>query len=466
VDASKLTDKAKIAAERGQYDYAINLYLNLLEFQPDNVEAREALRAVEVRKFQERGITKSTPAGWFKGFGSFLAAQLHLVLRKYEKAMGACEAFLKNDPYNRSMQCLLARAAERSEYFPTATMVLEDVRRLDGAPTKGLALKAYIRVLRNLGELYAQTEQLPLATERFEEILRLAPGDRDAERRIRDIAAQRSMVEGGWDKAGKQGSYREVLKSEDDAKRLEESHRDIRTREDVEGAIERVKKDVEEDPTNTRYLVQLGDLYRMAKDWNTARAAYQKARELDPSNFLVVERLGDLKLAEMDARIVDLQSDPSAKAQAAELRKERMAFAFQEYQKRVKARPQDLPTRFALGSILLAMGQHKDAAVQFQHAARDPKTRRPGLYRLGVCLMKQGLVEMAIDQFRKAVAGSSLVDQEAKEILYALGEAHESQGSLAEALGAYKRIFDIDMNFKDISSKIEELYKKGVRDAG
>jgi len=465
VDASKLIDKAVVAAERGNYDYAIDLYARLLELQPDHVEARKALRAVEIRRAQEHGITKSTVGGWIKGLGHLIAAVIDLLVRKPEKAMVACENFLKNDPYNRVVLRLLGRAAEKAGCIGAAILVLEDVRKGAGSvPKKGPALWTHVRTLRKLGNLYVQNDQLPLAAERFEEILKLLPNDREAERRIRDIAAQRTMTEGGWDKAGKTGGYREVLKDEEAAKRLEDQQRDIRTREDVLGAIERVKNDLSKDPENTRLLIQLGDLYKMLKDWKQARIYYERAHKLDTYNYMVNERLGDLRLAEMDDEIEKLAADPQNKDRVEELRKERMRFAFEEYQRRVKARPQDLPTRFAYGNLLFQAGHFKEASAQFQLASRDPRHRRAALYRLGVCFQRQNLVDLAIEQFQKAVAGASLVEPDIKGIYYALGQAFESQGKLAEALDAYKRVFEVDINFRNISAKIEELYKRGAQD--
>lgn len=465
MDVSKLTEKATIAAERGNYDYAVDLYVRLLELQPQHVEARKALRAVEIRRAQERGITKSGASGLIRGLGHLATASVYLMIRKYEKAMIASEGYLKNDPYNPTVLRLLARAAEKAGYPEAAILVLEDVRAGTGGVTKGFALRGRVKVLRQLGELYAQASRLPVAAERFEEILKLIPGDREAERRIRDIAAQRSMAEGGWDKAGKTGGYRDVLKDEDGAKRHEESQRDIRTREDVLAAIERVKDDLVSDPTNTRHLVQLGDLYKMLKDWARARAQYEKARQIDPQNFLVAERMGDLRMAEMDEEIEGAAGDPAQKERLPQLRKDRMRFAFEEYQRRAKARPQDLPTRFALANILFSAGQFKDASAQFQFASRDPRHRRTALHRMGICFQKQGLVDLAVEQYEKAIKGASLVDPEVKEILYALGEARESQGRLPEALEAYKRVFEVDINFLGISAKIEELYKRGAKDA-
>lgn len=464
MDATKLTEKAAVAAERGNYDYAIDLYLRLLELQPQHVEARKALRAVEIRRAQERGATKTSASGWVRGLGHLVTALVDVVIRKHEKAMVACEGFLKNDPYNSVLLRLLAFAAQKAGYLDTAILVLEDVRTGSGTPTKGFGLRCRVKVLRRLGALYVEAARLPLAAERFEEVLRLLPGDREAERRIRDIAANRSMSEGGWDKVGKTGGYRDVLKDEDGAKRMEDSQRDIRTREDIMGAIERVKNDLVKDANNTRHLVQLGDLYKMLKDWAQARGQYDKAHKIDPLNFMVTERLGDLRLAEMDEEIEALAAQASEKERVAQLRGERRKFAFEEYQRRAKARPQDLPTRYALANILFEAGRFKEASAQFQLASRDPRHRRAALHRLGICFQKQGLVDLAVEQYEKAIVGASLVDQDVKDILYALGEARESQGRLPEALDAYKRVFEVDISYRDISRKIEDLYRRGAKD--
>ena len=460
MDVSKLLDKAQVAADRSSYDYAVALYLQALELQPNHIDARRALRDVEVRRCQERGVTKSTAGGWLKGIGSFLGAVLFGLLRKHDRAMASCETFLKNDPYNTTVLNMLSRAAEKGGLLDTAILALEEVRTRRGQPTKPRAIKSYNKVLKRLAELYIQAEKLPLADERLKEALNLDSKDRDALNRMRDVAAQRSMVEGGWDKAGDRGGYRQVLKDQQKSQDLEDQGRDVRTRDDAEAAIKRTLHDLEADPQNSRFMIQIGDLYKMMREWDQSRSWYNKALEVDPNNFLAQAYLGDLKLAEMDDRIRELRKDESKKAEAAAVRQERMAFALDEFQRRVQARPQDLPTRFRYGEVLYQMKRWKEASAQFQQSSRDPKTRRASLYRLGLCFMNQGLSDLAVEQLNKAVAGASLVDKEAKSILYALGVVHEQQGRVNEALDAYKRIFEVDINFKDVSAKIQNLYSR------
>jgi len=463
VDATKLLDKARVAADRGNYDYAIDLYLQLLDIQPQHLEGRRLLRDVEIRKFQADGVTSSSPVAWVKGIAPLISTVIFTVIGKHEKGMGAAEAFLKNDPYNRTVLCMLARAAEKGDFLDVAIQALEDVRtRLDSNSSP----KTKASLLRKLGHIYQNASKLREASRCFEEILQYIPHDREADQKIRELAARITMTHGGWDKAVEQGTdFTDLLEDKSKSEDIEKGHHEIRTGADVEAAVKRVMADLKEEPDNTRLLIQLGDLYRRANDWEQSRAAFKKAQAMDPSNFLISQRLGDLKLTEMDVEIEEAKNDPAQAETVKELLLARTKFALEEYMKRVKARPQDLPTRYALGNVLFALKRYKDASVQYQYASRDPKTRRTSLYLLGRCFQLQGLVDLAIEQYTKASAGASLVDGEVKKILYALADARETQGRASDALDAFKRIFEVDINFKDVSARIEKLYKEdGLND--
>ncbi|MHC4830558.1 MAG: hypothetical protein ACYTFT_09435, partial [Planctomycetota bacterium] len=60
---SKLFDKAAQAVKRRNYDYAIELFLQELTRDPNNADARRALRAAEMKKFQESGTSPEGGVG-------------------------------------------------------------------------------------------------------------------------------------------------------------------------------------------------------------------------------------------------------------------------------------------------------------------------------------------------------------------------------------------------------------------
>jgi hypothetical protein len=52
------------------------------------------------------------------------------------------------------------------------------------------------------------------------------------------------------------------------------------------------------------------------------------------------------------------------------------------------------------------------------------------------------------------------VDDDAKNLLYGMGCAQEQLGNLEKAAELFKRIYETDIGFRDVSEKIENLYKK------
>ena len=52
---------------------------------------------------------------------------------------------------------------------------------------------------------------------------------------------------------------------------------------------------------------------------------------------------------------------------------------------------------------------------------------------------------------------SVLMDNNKKEIIYNLGETYEQMGKKDEALTQFKKIYEVDINYRDVSKKIQTL---------
>ncbi len=73
------------------------------------------------------------------------------------------------------------------------------------------------------------------------------------------------------------------------------------------------------------------------------------------------------------------------------------------------------------------------------------------------------MVDMAIKQFQKALGiNPGIMDNEAKQIHYRLGLLYEKMGERDQALSEYKKIYEVDISYKDIAQKIEAAYKTGT----
>ena len=125
IDTSAQKEKARLAVERRNYPYAIELYQEILQLDPNDVDGRRSLRAVEIRQAKETGTSRT--AAIFKNLGTYI--KLMLPSKNYEGVIMACEKYLQSDPTNPKILKKLARAAYAAGYRETAVSVLEDLRQ-------------------------------------------------------------------------------------------------------------------------------------------------------------------------------------------------------------------------------------------------------------------------------------------------------------------------------------------------
>jgi len=456
MDITKQFDKACEAVERGNDEYAIQLLQDVLSIRPDHLESRLKLRETVSRKYMKSGVKSAGAATYLKGLVPLIKSQILGLTKKFDQAIIECEKFLVFDPNNKIVLLTLGKAAAALNYSKTAIWTFETLLEKNQNDTKILLL---------LGAAYESDDNVQKATECYERFVRLKPSERQIEQKLRDLAAQRT-IQAGWDNVGGQkGDFKKVVK---DASQMEDRSGEeeiIRTEDDLDRNIKRVLKDIETEPDNVKLFIQLGDLHRRGERYDEAREAYEKAKQIDPKNFAIDERLGDLKLREYDTQIEEIKdairknrAEQGADEKLKALVAERNDFAREEYHKRIQIRPTDLPLRYKLGVLLYNAGDIDGALAEFQQAIKSPQHRRPATTYCGMCLLKKNMNDMAIQMFDDALQGSVTIDREETNILYHLGLAAEKLGDLKRAEEAYKKIFNTDMNYRDVKDKIEAIY--------
>jgi tetratricopeptide (TPR) repeat protein len=103
------------------------------------------------------------------------------------------------------------------------------------------------------------------------------------------------------------------------------------------------------------------------------------------------------------------------------------------------------------------MGQIEKALPEFQQSTRNPQSRVQALNFLGLCFRHQKLYDLALNQLQKADVESPIMDNVKKDVIYNLGETYEIMGKHKEALDQFKRIYEVDIGFRDVQKKIIEL---------
>lgn len=457
-DEDKIYQKADEAFQKKNYDYAVELYRQLLTTNPNHAKARQALRITAIKRLQEKGAFPPSKMTVILKGGPYRAKMTVINPAKdFLKYQECCEDYLLIDPLNVEVRLKLAAALRGAAHLDGALAELEglfDQNRDNAAVAKAL------------GELYLERGMSAKAQETLQLATKLAPDDHDVLRMLKQAMALKTM-DAGWAEAK---SSRDVIKDVEKAAELEKDHRLITTDADIQATIDKLMAEVNaapDDPAIVKQLKKIADLERKRKRFDAAEAALRHAMRLDKADATLKMKIGDLKFDRFDAKIAEVQaklkanpSDSAAQAELNKLLREKLRAQIEEYRERVKEHPTDLGIRFMLGTFLYKGGLFDEAIVEFQQTVKDPKRQMDSQNYLGSCFMHKKFYDMAAQQFEQALTRVVTSEQE-KAIRYNLIDAYWQMGELNKAIAECKKILSVDMTYKDVAKKLEELRKQG-----
>lgn len=451
---SKLYDRAAEAVKKRNYDYAIELFIQELTLEPDNIDARRALRAAEIKKFQEAGTAMASGRALVQGLPTVIAAAIHRIFKNYEKLMLDLEQLLKRAPKHPKLLAKLGDAAVLGGHPDAAIVAFEELRETD---------RENAHALRGLARLYKAKGDLAKALTYYELLKRAMPSDPEAAKAVRDLAASGATkkVEDARAVAGADGSFRDIMKDKQKAEDLEQSAHRVRTDADVDAAVKRLTGELAKSPGDSKVLKQLGDLFVKKKDFEEAITYYEQALAAKPDPQ-VADALGDLKVKQLAEEIAIFEEavkkgEPHAKQKLKDAKERRNALCIEEYRRRVAERPTETGMRFQLGQYLYAADNHDEAIAELQKCVTDPRRGIQARLLLGKCFGKKGMLDQAIKQFEKAREGSKTMDDTTKEVTYNLALVLEKAGQKEKSAAEFEKIIEVDINYKDAMKRMEAL---------
>lgn len=449
---SKLFDKAAAAVKKRNYDYAIELFMQELTRDPNNAEARRALRAAELKKFQEAGQSPAAGSAYLKGIGPLVSATIHRLSKNFEKAMLDCEQFLRNAPRNASMLKMLGEMAVQAGHNEAAKAAYEDLLEAD---------RSSEHALRALARIYREEEDIPKALAFYERLKSANPADPEAAKAVRDLAAATASRKVEDRRAEGDGSFRDMVKDKSKTSKLEAAGKRARTTGEIDEAIADLEAQLDGSANDLRYLKEIGGLQVRKKAWSDAVKTYERALEIkkDPQ---VRDALGDARLKRLDdlAQQLALQAkkgDGEAAKKLKKVKAERIKLAIAEFERRVKSRPTELPLRFQLGQQLMKAKRFDDAIVHLQKATGDVRRGVQARLALGKCFAAKKMVDLAVKEFNRALEQVPSMDEVGKEISYNLALTLEYAGKSEEAAAAYEKIIEVDIGYRDAMKRLEAL---------
>ena len=449
--ARELYRKGASALEKGNIDYAIDLLYGVVQQSPAFREARKLLREAEVTKVRRSGKGGlSSKLSAVSGMPTYMRAMAQLKADKHEEALESCEKLLRQDPLSPKFGKLFAQVASAAEMPESGIDTLEMVR--DAFPED-------ISVINWLGTLYLKVGRTRSARACFEKLCEIAPNDLTALKSLKDAMAIDSMSSDGWQAAAEnKGSYQDLVKDSKEAQLLEQDAKAVKTDQDADDLIEATKIKIEKEPGNVNYYRQLGRLYAQKHDYDDAIGAIQQAKALNPGDPEIEATLTETRVQQFNYEIEQLNGAGQTDVAAAKAQ-ERDQFVFDDLQDRVQRYPNDLGLRHQLGVILYDNDYINEAIQQFQLAQRNPSTRSQALFYLAMCFKSKSQFDMAIEQLSKANSELVAMDDTKKKVYYELGVISELMGEPKRAADYYKEIYQVDIGYRDIAEKIEQVYQ-------
>lgn len=450
-DLRQLFTRGNDALLRDNFDYAIDLFCQVLAREPGLLECRRALRAAQHTKSKGRG--GFFKKAWSSASSSPQVLKAQATLRSDPAgAMAIAEQILNSDPDNSGAHRIIVAAATALEMPQTAIMSL-DLLVQNSPKDKTLAIEFATRV--------AGTGDVPRAERLLQELYRLSPNDPDLAQALKDVSARRTLDEGGYDKlASGEGSYRDILKNEAEAKSLEQENRMQKSEDVAERLITEYEVRLQTEPNNLKLVRQLAELYTQKKQFDRALAMYDRIKASGMGNDPSLDRvISETKIRQLDDQIHTLNPAASDHPErATQLTAEKQAFQLAECQRRVEKFPTDLAIRFEMGALYFQAGKIGEAIQELQKAQGNPHKRIAAMNLLAQCFAKRKMHDLAAKTLQNAIKEKLVFDDEKKELIYNLGCVLEAMGNKEEAIEQFKLIYETDIGYKDVMAKVDAFY--------
>ncbi len=457
--AKAFWDRAGVVHDSGNYEYAMQLWLNGLAWDPTNFESvRSFLRSADsfLQENPKGKLSKETKAG-LNAKGD---------VRKFIEAL--LDFGIKSTDSGAAVR--VTEAAARIGVKQAGVLLGQHALALaqqDGKPRKDTFVK--------LLDSFEKLEAYQLAAQAGEIATRLDPSDGELQARVRNMMAKNTMSQGGFDDTGEEGGFRKNIRDADKQSQLEQEDSVAKTGSVKDQIVARVEAEhaarPDDLPTVTKYVKALLDRGKPADELK-AMSLLGKAYK-DSGQFRFRKMAGEIQIKRSQKTVEKLraaaEADGAPPEAAEKLQAAEQAFRKQQLEElrlQVENYPTDLGMKFQLGKVLAAMGEHESSIEQFQQAQDDAKIRRQVQLEMGRSFLAMGgWDDAAVNTFRAGLDGMPddstplgmemryglLCALQAKAVGEKSAEAAEEADRIAASIAMQK------FNFRDVRDRREQI---------
>ncbi len=454
-EARTFFEKARSAADRKQYDFAIDMYLDGLSRAPDALEEGHLPLCELGLQRRGRGGKKPTMMDKVKRMRGKTAL---------ERMLNAEYLFVK-DPENLAYAEAMLKAAVEGDFTKTAHWIANLIFQTNNALEKP-SLPTYLL----LKDAYKSLGQYDKAVAACQHATRMRPDNKDLADEFKNLSAELTMSKGRYNV---EGDFRQSIRDRETQTRLYAQDRVIKTQDYRASAVEEARKAYAREPDLAKNVFRLADTLADLETEPAENEAIQLLESVYASRteFTFKERAGQLRMRQLRRQMRDAKrqleaqpEDAEAKARIAELTTRLTAVELEHYRLCVENYPTDLAAKYEYGLRLMRHRRYNDAIPLFQEAQKDPRRKVAAMDKIGYCFFMKGWYTDAIDVFTRAIESYEIKDDAlAKELRYNLARAYEEQDEKEKALEVYRKIAQLDFGYKDVSARVDKLREAGPK---
>lgn len=444
-------DRGKTVADTGNYEYAIEMYIQGLDVDPENVEAHQALRDISLKRKASGG----------KDMGMF--DKMKMPKGKDDKqAMLNAEKLLAYEPGQVPRMLALIQSAYKAGFYDTCMWIGPILLRANADQKK-----PDFKTFTALRDVYNALEEYVLASEAAQYAMTLKPDDMDLQQDMKNLAAKATMKGG---KYGTAKSFRESVRDRELQDRLLEQERDVHGVDALERAIQESEAVWRANPDDPSKFGKYVDALRRPEndEYDQQAIALLEEAYQNTNLFKWRQRVGEIRMAQlarkerlMRAEVQANKNNPDYQEQVEELRQfliNKAKTEMAEYQLILEHYPTDSSARFNVAARMFQLGQHHEAIPVFQQVRSDPKYRVTASILLGQSFLKAGFPDEAVDTLKAAIDDyPGRGDERSMEMFYWYGRALEEKKDLPAALKAYSQVAQWNFNYQDVQARVKRL---------
>ena len=448
--ARRFFDHAKSVAATGQFDYAIEMFIQGLTLDPEDLEQHKLLRELSLK----RKVSGGKPMGMFD-------RRKYSTSTKDDKLnMLNAERLLAFDPGETSHMVIFAQSAFRGGFYDTALWIADLLLRANADSAKPDFNKFII-----LKDIYKGLQDYKQASEACSAALQLRKDDMELTGEMKNLAAMHAMKSGNYIRAK---SFRESIRDMAGQQKFLDDERDVRSEDALLRKVKDAKAEWHISPNDPSKFSKYIDALKSTESLEYENIAIEELEAMYQSSrqFKWRQRAGEIKISQLGRMERTLRqalaanpNDPQMKKDYLDFKAEQIQSELQEYQMIVENYPTDSSARFKMAERMFWLRQFQDVIPVLQQVRHDPKWRAPAGTLLGRAFLEAGFLDEAVDTLKASIDEyPGRGDDKSKEMTYFYGRALEAKGETTTAIKQYSLVAQMEFKYKDVQERIKPAF--------